>query len=365
MRPKSLILLMLALGCGLVASIGISQVMDRKNQQPLQAGETEAIFVAMKDIGFGDPLNMQVLKLEPWPKHLIPAGALSKIEDVEGRLAGARFVAGEPVLEAKLMGNGEGSGPAVAIPKGYRVVSVQVDAVSSIGSLIKPSDRVDLLVYVNRNPSSGITEAGTKTILQDVKVFAVNEQWRRPEDQNEESIAAKTVSLLVTPAQAEKVTLATEMGKVRLVLRSPEDDAGDVATGGTVVSDIFASASEKSDREREASYEPAKSSDNAFLTWLEGQKAKQPTATEVAISTPETFVMELLAGNELRTVPFRKENGTGRWQSADGGFTPSHTDAASAIEAVAPPADEAVPAEDDKNNGQKAEASPSAADLGS
>ena len=364
MRPKSLVLLMLALGCGLVASIGISQVMDRKNQQPLQAGETEAIFVAMKDIGFGDPLNMQVLKLEPWPKHLIPAGALSKIEDVEGRLAGARFVAGEPVLEAKLMGNGEGSGPAVAIPRGYRVVSVQVDAVSSIGSLIKPGDRVDLLVYVNRNPSSGITEAGTKTILQDVKVFAVNEQWRRPEDQNEESIAAKTVSLLVTPAQAEKVTLATEMGKVRLVLRSPEDDAGDVATGGTVVSDIFASASEKADRDREGSNEPRKPEDNTFLSWLEGQKAKQSLPTEVAIGTPETFVMELLTGNEMRTVPFRKENGTARWQVADGGFIPSQTEPAT-VDPIAPPVDEATPAPEDTDKGQRSEASPAAAELGS
>ena len=356
MRPKSLVLLMLALGCGLVASIGISQVMDRKNQQPVQAGETEAIFVAMKDIGFGDPLNMQVLKLEPWPKHLVPAGSLSKIEDVEGRLAGARMVAGEPVLEAKLMGNGEGAGPAVAIPKGYRVVSVQVDAVSSIGSLLKPSDRVDLLVYVNRNPAAGINEAGTKTILQDVKVFAVNEQWRRPEDQAEESIAAKTVSLLVTPPQAEKVTLATEMGKLRLVLRSPEDDAGDLAGNGTVASDIFADASEKSDREEETDHKAGTKSDpDGLLSWLNKQPVQQPIQpTEVALGTPERFVMELLTGNELRTVQFQKAADGQRWQTSEGGFQPASTgtmpaaidaaDSAPADDAPSPDSGEIAPA---------------------
>ena len=104
MRPKSLILLMLALGCGLVASIGISQVMDRRNQQPAPVGETEAIFVAMQNIEFGDQLSTQVLKLEQWPKDKIPEGALSTLEDVEGRRARTKLYAGEPILEAKFKG---------------------------------------------------------------------------------------------------------------------------------------------------------------------------------------------------------------------------------------------------------------------
>ena len=88
MRPKSLAVLMLALGCGLVASIGIHQVMAKRNAEPSGAiGDTQSIFVAMADIGLGDLLTSQVLKLEQWPKDKIPPGAVARIEDVEGRRA--------------------------------------------------------------------------------------------------------------------------------------------------------------------------------------------------------------------------------------------------------------------------------------
>ena len=73
MRSKTLILLVLALGCGLVASIGISQVLQRQDQTP--AGDTAPVWVVMMDIKRSDPLTMQNLKLEQWPKDKIPAGA--------------------------------------------------------------------------------------------------------------------------------------------------------------------------------------------------------------------------------------------------------------------------------------------------
>ena len=76
MRPKSLILLVLALGCGLVAAIGINQVLaNRPVAQVTDSGETVPIFVALTDIGLGDPLTPQVLKLEEWPKMKVPPGA--------------------------------------------------------------------------------------------------------------------------------------------------------------------------------------------------------------------------------------------------------------------------------------------------
>ncbi len=71
MRPKSLLLLALALGCGLVASIGISQVMDRNSNQHANL-ETVPIYVALHNINLGDPIDAKMLSLQEWPKDKVP-----------------------------------------------------------------------------------------------------------------------------------------------------------------------------------------------------------------------------------------------------------------------------------------------------
>ena len=111
------------------------------------------------------------------------------------------------------------------IPKDYRIATVRVDAVSGGGSLILPGDRVDLMVHLVRNPDGGISETVTRTILQDIKVFAVDNVVTMEKDKDgNKSIAAKTISLLVTPEQAAKIDMATHMGSINLVMRSPDDD---------------------------------------------------------------------------------------------------------------------------------------------
>ena len=105
-----------------------------------------------------------------------------------------------------------------------RVVGVKVDVVSGNSGLILPGDRVDVLVHLLPNHDGGINEPTARTLLQFIKVFAVNDVLNLEGLDRDKSIAAKTISLLVTPEQAQKVTMASEMGQIRLVLRSPEDD---------------------------------------------------------------------------------------------------------------------------------------------
>ena len=225
MRPKSLSLLLLALGCGLVASIGITQMMSQKEAAPALTGDGRSIFVAKTDIGMGDLLSPEMLTLEQWPKDKVPPGAISQMQDIEGRRARARLYVGEPILDNKLLGKGASQQGATAlIPKGYRVVPVKVDLVSGGGSLILPGDRVDVMVHLVREISRDIPETVTRTILQDIKVFAVNDVVELQSDSTGQSIAAKTISLLVTPQQAAKVMLASKLGTIQLVMRSPEDD---------------------------------------------------------------------------------------------------------------------------------------------
>ena len=248
MRPKSFILLILALGCGLIAAVGINQVLaNRGKQVVVQAGETESIFVVMADVEPGARLTPEVLKLEPWPKDKIPSGAILELDDVEGRRTRTRLFAGEPILQAKLFNSNGSDNPAtIRIPIGFRVESFKVDAVASGSNLIVPGDRVDVMVYLKKDTSRGIDATGIRTILQNVSVFAINDRYKlEPGEAEEGSIQAKTVSLLLLPDQAQLLHLASELGKIRLALRSPEDE--DILTTQTTsVDELFRTTGDSS-----------------------------------------------------------------------------------------------------------------------
>jgi len=215
MRPKSLILLALALGCGLVASIGISQVLESRRNQKTAGAEQTDVLVALTDIERNAELSPKNVELKPWPKDRLPEGAITKIEDVIGRRPSTRIIKGEPILEGKL-GTGEtASRASMEIPAGYRAVPVRIENAQNTG-LILPGDRVDVQVFVNKG--TNVPEATTATFLKDVSVFAVNSEIRH-DPATDAKIDAKTISLLVTPEQAAKLTLAESVGTIRLVLR--------------------------------------------------------------------------------------------------------------------------------------------------
>jgi pilus assembly protein CpaB len=329
MRAKSMALLMLALGCGLIASIGITQVLAKRHtESPRPTGDTIPIFVTVKDVPLGDPLAADELKLESWPKDKVPAGALSTIADVEGRRTRQKLYAGEPILENKLLSKGASAqGASAVIPKGYRVVAVKVDSVSGSG-LILPGDRVDVLVYLVSNPQRDIPETSTRTVLQDVKVFAVNDvvELDNDKDGKDKSMSAKTISLLVTPAQAAKVTLASEMGKIRLVMRSPEDDTH--AEDATARPDELFGRSAFANRNKE---EAGKRDYNGLLEYINKMKAelaanqKKPSGEEPQSTV--TWTMRILQPDGVNDVVLEAENPSadgnsspGQWRISDGGF---------------------------------------------
>jgi pilus assembly protein CpaB len=292
MRPKSLMLLLLALGCGLVASIGISQVIESRNRAAQPTMEKEPIYVAMQDIKVNQPLTPQIVTQEEWPKEKIPADAIRDIKEIQGQRSGTTILAGEPLRKAKFAMDKR----IDEIPSGYRVVAVPADAVSAAGYLLQPGDRVDVLMYVDAtNAKSGVQQSLTKTILQDVRIFAVNEQWRPAEDKSNESITAKTVSLLVTPEQAEKMMQATEMGKIRLVLRNP-DDPQVAETNGTDAAELLTGVS-SGDRTKEWGVKKKPAG--------EGNAKEQPPE-----NNQEHFVMHMVRGGELVQVDMTR-NGEG------------------------------------------------------
>jgi pilus assembly protein CpaB len=311
MRSKTIILLVLALGCGLVASIGISQVLNR-NQDAGSPEETAAVWVALADIKSGDLLTPQNLKLEQWPKEKIPPGSLGKLEQIEGKHTRAAIYQGEVVVEKKLRVSGTSA--ADTIPTGFRAYTVQGDTCNSHGGLLHPGDRVDVLVYVNK--SSGTVETGTKTILQDIKVFAVNDQTSPPDEKSIDAITAKTVTLLMTPSQAEKAALAAEIGKIRLVIRAP-DDKSPVNPAGTTLGDLF--MSEKTNRDEEEMNKPVTGRKGGglleMLTQALPPSGKHAPAPAAVATDDQSFTMQIIKGTDIMEADFRKLSDGGRWES--------------------------------------------------
>lgn len=219
MRPKSMVLILIALGCGLIASIGISQVMERK------AGDTTSvkmspIYVAVMDISAGEELTSQKIKFEEWPVDKIPDGAVTSPEQLDGKSPVQPLYDGEPLLLAKLADRDSLKGTAQRIRPGYRVMSVNVDAASAVAGLVMPGDHVDVMVFTKGSNAGGDR---AEAILQDIEVFAVNDQIHRDTDSEGRKIEARTVSLLVTPDQAETLMLFTNTGLMSLSLRHPDE----------------------------------------------------------------------------------------------------------------------------------------------
>ncbi len=316
MRPKSVALLLMALGCGLVASIGITEVMSRRSVPDGAVGDMRSIFVAIRDVPMGEPLDPQDMKLEQWPKDKVPLGALSRIDDVEGRRVRTKLYAGEPILENRLLGKGASEQGATAlIPKGYRVVPVKVDLVSGGSSMILPGDRVDVMVHSVKDAAHEIPETITQTVLQDIKVFAVDDivDLEKDKDSGHKSIAAKTISLLVTPEQAALVMLASHLGTINLVMRSPEDD--ELTPNAQARPSQLFSGGPKSDRSKETLASPAESTlgekTQGFIDFLNGAKnkgAEQSQAAPDGASPRETWTMRMLKPGEVNEVQFEPSN---------------------------------------------------------
>jgi pilus assembly protein CpaB len=307
MRSRSMVLLGLALGCGLVASIGISQVMDRRNTNEAPPAEMEPILIASANIHYNDLLTPDSVRFEEWPKGKVPAGALTKLDEIQGQRSGGNLVAGEPILLGKLMGK-DASGASRKIPKGFRVISVAVDAVTGASSLIEPDDRVDVLLYMSRRPGQSVEEMSTRTILHDVRIFAVDRDFERQRGVGEAAAtAAKTVSLLVTPEQAEKVTLATGMGSIRLVMRSPDDSSHSESVGADV-SDILGGQRPGTEADRAAAAAALNGTTPAVQSTLANNAAPAPVPIAAPPAPPATWTMVLLEGSEMRQVELSSSN---------------------------------------------------------
>jgi Flp pilus assembly protein CpaB len=234
MRTKSLVLLLLALGCGLIASIGISQVIDRGNQQEVVTEEMVDVVVAIADLKAGEKITPEKIALDKRPKSQVLEGAFNSIQTAQENPLKLQ----QPIFKGEmvLLGKFNKEDRSVRIPPGYRTIAIPTDSQSAAGNLLNPEDRVDVLLYIPGNGQNVVPEV--KTILRNISVFAVNDKWSNSGEVTDgttgEGKNTRFVSLLVTPEQGEVLTLAQFQGQLKLTMRSPFDNK-DVAGGNDTI----------------------------------------------------------------------------------------------------------------------------------
>ena len=223
MTSRTLILVVLALICGASAVVGVNQLTQGKEVSTVA---TVPVVIAAKDMPRGSVLSAQVLTVSQWPAGAVPAGALTNVEEANGRAVFVPLVKGEPLLEAKLASKDAGRGLAAMIPKGMRAFTIRTSHVSAgVGGFIMPGNKVDILLTTNGSGPNDTTGGGaTTTLLQNIEILAIAQLLDAPDTNAMNPKDMNNVTLLVTPDQAAKLDLGMNKGMLHLTLRNPEDD---------------------------------------------------------------------------------------------------------------------------------------------
>jgi pilus assembly protein CpaB len=194
--------------------------------------ETVEVLVAAHDIPMGAQVSGSDLSWQPWPKPSYGSELVTKtsqpnaVADIQGSVARASFIAGEPILKEKLV-KGPSSGFLAAIlPEGERAVAINIDSqgATTAGGFILPNDRVDVIRTSRDDDAAKAGNADaykTETILSNIRVLAIGQNIQ--EKNNERVVVGSNATLEVTPKQAELLVEAQRVGQLSLALRSMLD----------------------------------------------------------------------------------------------------------------------------------------------
>jgi pilus assembly protein CpaB len=182
---------------------------------------TTKVVAAATDLKLGALLNANDLTTVEIAGTL-PKGALLKAENAIGRGVVSEIYQGEPILESRLAAPGSGGGLAATIPQGMRACAVKVDEVVGVAGFVTPGMRVDVLIS-GTPPGGAVGNEGTvtKTILQNIQVLSAGTDIQKDAEGKPQQV--QVVNLLVTPEQAEVLSMASNQLKIQLVLRNPMD----------------------------------------------------------------------------------------------------------------------------------------------
>jgi pilus assembly protein CpaB len=220
MQNRLKIALVVAVFFGLIAAYGIFNFL-RQQRQAAEAlrTQTQDVVIAAKDIPAGSTIAETMLKdgtvrAIKWPKASVPAGAFGTPTEVIGKVNRVKIMANEPILESRL--SGEGAGLTVRLEPGKRAMAVRVDEIIGVSGFIVPDDRVDVIVTTTPPGVTNNDARLSKIVLQNKRVLSVAQSTEQKDGKPQ---VARSITLEVSPEEAEKLSLAYQEGPIVLALR--------------------------------------------------------------------------------------------------------------------------------------------------
>lgn len=194
-------------------------LVNRMPQQQEQA--VTRVLVANRNLAIGAMVRDIDIREADWV-GAVPDGALLNRDDIIDRGVVQNVYAGEPILETRLAAKGAGAGLAATIPPGMRAVAVRMNDIVGVSGFVIPGSRVDLLIS-GTPPGGAPGNTGTliTTLMQNLEVLSAGQQIEK--DAEGKPVNVNVVNMLVTPEQAETLSLATNETRIQMILRNPLD----------------------------------------------------------------------------------------------------------------------------------------------
>lgn len=197
---------------------------------------SRSVVLAAKDIPEGTLIDRVALTSAVWPANMIPAGAYESIDSVAGRVARVNVFTGETIVPGRLAPTGTGPGLELKIPPGQRAMSVRINDVAGISGLLQPNSRVDVMVTIASVDAADQNRQVAKLFMENMRVLSVGTEMQR--DNEGQPKPATSVTLAVTPEEAERLAVAMNTGSIHLVLRG-FGDPDSVRTSGATSVDVL------------------------------------------------------------------------------------------------------------------------------
>jgi pilus assembly protein CpaB len=224
------VLLAVSLVVALIAGIGSYRVLGRLSDV---SQEIVTVVAAKRDLEEGQRISAADLQTLELSAAAAPVGAFTNASGVVGRVTRAAIFRGEAIVAPRLAPVGSGTGIEVRIPAGKRAMAVRIDDVAGLSGLVQPGSRVDVLVTIT---TGDVSRSEARLFMSNLRVLSVGSQVERSEAGDLSK--ATTATLEVSPEEAERLAVASNQGKIQLVLRGYGDD-DEVRTGGATVGRVL------------------------------------------------------------------------------------------------------------------------------
>lgn len=221
-RDRLLIGVLASLAVAFLVSAFVYNQFKKVSSTP-RAVAMRHIVVAAQPLKLGTRLDASNVRLIPWPADEPVQGMFTRTQDCINRAVLAPLAENEPILESKLASLQSGAGLSATIPEGMRAVSVAVNDVVAVAGFVTPGTMVDVMV-TGAVTGGGSAEMGTiitRTILENVRVLAAGQKMEQDREGKPQTVPV--ITLLVTPADAGKLAMASTEGKIQLALRNTID----------------------------------------------------------------------------------------------------------------------------------------------